>query len=143
MFKIKKGDNLIIRLEKGEEIVESIINACEEEKIKTGIVSGIGACKEIETGYFNTKDKKYFSKKFTGHLEIVSLSGNFSHMNGEAYGHFHIAFSDEELNLHGGHLNSAIISATGEIFVQNIDVVIDRKFSEEIGLNLMDFRGEE
>ena len=142
MFKTRNGDTLIIRLEKGEELVESIINICEEEKIKTGIVSGIGACGEIEIGYFNTDNKEYFSKQFEGHLEIVSLSGNFSHMKREPYGHFHMAFSDEDLNLHGGHLNSAVISATGEIFIQAVDVEVDRDFSEEIGLNLMEFRGE-
>lgn len=142
MFKTRSRETLIIRLEKGEELVENIIKACEEEQIQTGIISGIGACGEIEAGYFDTKNKEYFSKTFSGHLEIVSLSGNFSHMKGEPYGHFHIAFSDEEYRLHGGHLNRAVISATAEIFVQAIDAEVDREFSEEIGLNLMEFRGE-
>ncbi len=142
MFKTRSRETLIIRLEKGEELVGSIIKACEEEQVKTGIISGIGACGEIEVGYFDTKNKEYFSKTFSGHLEIVSLSGNFSHMKGEPYGHLHIAFSDEECSLHGGHLNRAVISATAEIFVQAVDIEVDREFSEEIGLNLMEFRGE-
>lgn len=138
----RKENVLILRLEKGEELVENIVKACEENNLKVGIVSGIGACEKIEIGYFNTKEKKFYSKEFTGDLEIVAFSGNYSHMDSKPYGHFHIAFSDENLNLYGGHLSFAIISGTGEIFVQGIDAEVDREYSEEIGLNLMKFRGE-
>ena len=139
MLRTREKDTLIIRLEKGDELVESIMKICEEEKIKTGIISGIGACGEIEAGYFDTVEKEYHSKIFKGHLEIVSLSRNYTQMDGKPYGHFHIGFSDEECNLKGGHLNRAIVSATAEIFVQGMDRGIDRKFSDEIGLNLMEF----
>ena len=39
----------------------------------------------------------------------------------------------------GGHLNSAVVSATCEIIIDIIDGEAGRKFSEEIGLNLFEF----
>ncbi len=46
-------------------------------------------------------------------MEITSLVGNISQMNGEVYLHIHINLANEENKVFGGHLTSAIISATG------------------------------
>lgn len=50
----------------------------------------------------------------------------------------HITFADENLNVHGGHLNEAIISATCEIIINKIDEKVDRFKDSETGLNLYD-----
>lgn len=39
----------------------------------------------------------------------------------------------------GGHLNQARISATGELVLTVLPGEVDRRFSEEIGLNLFHF----
>ena len=72
-------------------------------------------------------------------MEITSLLGNVSQMNGEVYLHLHITLADENYNVHGGHLTSAVISATGEIIIDTIDGIVDREFDEEVGLNLFKF----
>ena len=46
---------------------------------------------------------------------------------------------NENGEVFGGHLNKAIISATCEMVINIIDGKIDRKFNEEIGLNLLEF----
>ena len=46
---------------------------------------------------------------------------------------------DRASNVYGGHLNRAIVGATCEMFIHVIPGEIDRKFSEEIGLNLIEF----
>ena len=130
--------HLVIRLEKGEEIVQSIIDTCEEYDVKLGIITGIGAIDYVEVGYFNVEEKKYYSNEFKGNLEILSLMGNITNKDGGVYIHPHLTFADEEGNAKGGHLNKAIISATGEIFIEKIDDNIGRVFSEEVGLNLME-----
>lgn len=139
-MEFKKFDSkYVIRLEKGEEIVESIKKLCEKEDIKLGTISGIGATNRAVIGLFETNTKEYHSKELTGDMEITSLVGNISQMDGEVYLHIHINLANEENKVFGGHLTSAIISATGEIVIDVIEGVVDRKFDEEVGLNLFKF----
>ena len=57
----------------------------------------------------------------------------------ETYTHFHISVADESGNVYGGHLTEAVISGTGELVLTEIEGTVDRKFDEEIGLNLFEF----
>ncbi len=135
----KFRDKYVLRMEKGEEIVSTLKNFCEENKIELAKVSGIGAVNKAVIGLFETTNKEYYSKELLGDHEITSLSGNISTMNGEVYLHLHINLADKEYNTKGGHLNSAVISATGEFIIETIDGKVDREFNEEIGLNLYKF----
>ena len=133
------GNKYVVRLDKGEEIVQTVTKFCREEGISLGQISGIGAIEKMEIGYFQVSTKEYHTKTLEGDMEILGLSGNISTMKGDTYIHFHIVISDENLNSFGGHLNSAVISATGEIIIDVIEGSIDREFNEEIGLNLIKF----
>ena len=129
----------VIRLDRGEDIIEKLKELAAKEQIKLASLSGLGACGKVVAGYFNTKEKAYHEHSWTGDLEIVSLCGTISTKNGEVYTHLHISLSDEKGQVYGGHLNSAIISGTGEIVLTVINGMVEREFSEEIGLNLFQF----
>ena len=133
----KFGQKYILRLDKGEEIVSTLKKFCEHYQIKLGIIAGIGATNKITVGLFATKAKEYHSQEFAGDFEIAPLYGNVSTMNNETYLHLHVNFCDKEHKSYGGHLNSAIVSATFEAVIEIIDGQINRKYSEEIGLNLI------
>lgn len=135
----KFGNHYIIRLEKGEEIVAKIKELCEKEDVKLASLSGIGAVNKVTAGLFKTREKKYVSKTFEEDMEIVSLGGNVSCMNGETYLHFHISVANEAGEVRGGHLTEAYISATGELVLTRIEGSVDRQYSDEIGLNLLKF----
>lgn len=136
---VKFKEKYILRLDKGEEIVSTLKRFCQINNIKLGIVSGIGAVNKATIGLFATDTKKYHSIDLNGDHEITSLLGNISTMDGETYLHLHINLSDEEYNVKGGHLSSAIISATGEFIIESIAGKVEREFNEEIGLNLYKF----
>lgn len=133
------NNKLVVRLDKGEDIVESIKELAKKEKIRLGSVSGLGAVNKARVGLFNVDTKEYHSVDLSGDMEIVSLTGNISEMNGEVYLHLHIALGDSEYNVKGGHLNQAIISATGEIIIDVIDGAVERELNEDVGLNLIKF----
>lgn len=135
----KFGDKYIVRLEIGEEIVETLTNFIKKEGIKLGRVSGIGAVDYAKIGLFSTRTKKYHSKELKGDMEIVNLAGNISTMDGKEYLHLHIAVGDEDLNLFGGHLDSATVSATAEIVIDLIDGEVDREVGKDLGINLIKF----
>ncbi len=135
----KHGETYVLRLNRGEEVVESLRALCEQEHIALASVTGIGAVGELTTGLFHTAEKQYAATDLRGDFEIVSLAGNVTQQDGAVYLHLHIAVADETQLVRGGHLNRAVVSATAEIFVTPYAGTVGRVFSEEIGLNLMDF----
>lgn len=135
-------DKYLVRLERGEEIVESVTKLCKEEGIRLGRVTGIGATNKVKIGLFNVETKEYHSTELEGDMEITNLSGNISTMDGGVYIHLHITVCDEDNKAFGGHLNMAVISATCEMIIDVIDGNVDREFNDEVGLNLFKFVDE-
>ena len=132
-------DTIIARIDKGEEILEQLKVIAEKEEIKLASVSALGATDDITVGVFRTGEKKYYANHFTGDMEIVSLTGTVSTMDGAFYPHLHMSAGDTDGHVFGGHLNRAVISATCEMVIRVIDGQVDRKFDENIGLNLFAF----
>ena len=137
-MKFKKfGNKWVVSVNIGEEVVESLKKFCEDNKIKLGTISGIGAVKKATIGFYNLETKKYYPKELNGDYEITSLLGNISTMGREVYLHLHINLADSTYNTFGGHLNSAVIGGVGEFIIEEIDGEIERGFNKEVGLNLL------
>ena len=128
---------IIVRMGKGEDIVEQVKNVALKEKIKLASISALGAINEFTVGVFKTKEKKYYANEFKGDFEIVSLTGTINTMNDEYYSHMHLSAGNDQGQVFGGHLNKAIVSATCEMVIQIINGEVDRYFDEEVGLNLL------
>ena len=112
---------IIVRMDKGEDIVEQVKNVALKEKIKLASISALGAINEFTVGVF----------------KIVSLTGTINTMNDEYYSHMHLSAGNDQGQVFGGHLNKAIVSATCEMVIQIINGEVDRYFDEEVGLNLL------
>ncbi len=135
----KFNNTVIARIDKGEEILEQIKIIALNEKIKLAGVQALGAVGRFTAGVFKTEEKRYLSNEFEGDFEIVSLNGTVSTMNGGFYCHLHMSAADENGRVFGGHLNSAVVSATCEMIITVIDGNADRRFDEKTGLNLFSF----
>lgn len=135
----KFNNDYVIRLNKGEEVIQKLKELCKNENIELAEITGLGASNLIEIGVFNVNTKEYKTKIFEGMFEITSLVGNVTRKDGEVYLHIHINFGDEEGNVRGGHLVRTNISATSEIILRKIDGKVGRKLNDEIGLNLLEF----
>lgn len=130
------GNQIVVRIDKGEEILDKIKEIALSENIKLATVTALGATNNFTVGVYKTDEKKYYSNEFSGNFEIVSLTGTISTMNGEFYTHIHMSAGNENGEVFGGHLNKAIVSATCEMIIGVIDGEVDRYYDEEIGLNL-------
>ena len=135
---VKLGSRHIIKLKKGENVVRNLIKFSEENNIKNAYFSAIGAVLEATLSFYDLKKKKYEDLVLKGEWEITSLIGNIMQMDNKAVVHAHIALSDKQKNLKGGHLKEAVTGGTCEIFLDKLDSNINRKRDEETGLNLMD-----
>ncbi len=128
----------IIRLEKGEEIVEALKKFSTQQSFTGGQFTGIGAVGSVTVGLFEIESKQYHSLELVGDFEVTSLMGNLSTMKGEAYLHLHVTISDKNHRVYGGHLNQGVVSATAEIIFEELPDLGERYFDDETGLNLLD-----
>ena len=133
------NNTIVLRIDKGEEILDSIKSLALKENIKLANINALGATNDFTVGVFKTGEKKYYLNSFKGDFEIVSLTGTINTMNNEFYCHIHMSAGNEKGETYGGHLNRAIVSATCEMIINIIDGRVDRYFDEEIGLNLFKF----
>lgn len=135
----RMGNTIIARIDRGEEIHEQLKNLALKENIKLASVQGLGATNNFTVGVLSPKDKKYYPNTFTGDFEIVSIIGTINTMNGEYYAHIHMSCGNNKGEVFGGHLTEATISVTCELVINVIDGIVDREFSDEIGINLYKF----
>ena len=139
------GNKFFVRIDKGEEIMSSLKNFCEQEKITLAEVKALGAVDDFIVGLFDVNEKKYHSNHFTFPAEITSLWGTVTTKNGKFYPHIHMSAGDIHGHVYGGHLSSARVSATCEMIVDDISdggangFTVERKMNEEVGLNLFEF----
>lgn len=139
-MKFKKIKNTyIISIERGEEIIGSLLSFCEKNRIKLGYFSGIGAVNRAELAHYSVETREYSSKIINEPLEILNLIGNVTTIEEKCYIHAHITLSDEKMNAFGGHLKDAVVSAACEIFLVVISSKAEREYDKEIGLNMIKF----
>lgn len=133
------GDRIIARFDKGEELLEQLKAIALREDVRLAEVSALGAVDDFTVGVYKVAEKKYYANSFRGPFEIVSLTGTISTMNGEYYAHLHMSAGNDKGEVFGGHLNRAMISATCELVIHVIDGRVERRYDEEVGLNLFEF----
>ena len=130
----------MLRLDPGEEIVASLTRLVEQEQVQLGSVTAIGAANDVTIGIFSTQEKQYHARRYQGDYEISALVGNVTRKEGKPYLHLHITIGNPVTGeVHAGHLTSATISATLELFLQVWDGQVGREFSDQVGLNLFRF----
>ncbi len=133
-------DNTIVaRIDRGEEILAELEQIARKEGVRLAQISALGAVGDFTVGVFRTAEKQYRAERYTGDWEIVSLVGNITQRNGEYYAHLHMSAGGTDGAVVGGHLNSARVSATCEMFITVLDGTVERRFDSDTGLNLFEF----
>ncbi|HIR51611.1 MAG TPA: DNA-binding protein [Candidatus Avoscillospira avicola] len=135
----KYADTYLLRLEPEEEILAALGALAAAEGILLAEVGGLGALKELEVCVFDTVKKVYYTNTFAQPMELISLTGTITQMDGAPYLHLHAAAGDGAGRVLGGHLKRAVVSATAELTVRTLPGRVDRRYSDAIGLNLLDF----
>ena len=125
------GKTIVVRLDKGDEIVKSLLEVAKKERC--------GLASVTEIGVFDLKKATYDRIRYTDNHEINALVGNLSTKDGEPYQHLHITCTGHGGKVVGGHLFEGKISLTGELFLQVIDGAAERKFDGSIGINKISF----
>lgn len=132
------GEDIVVRLEVGEEVIASLRDIAEREGLTFASVSGIGAADDIAVSVYDVGAKRYFDNEYREPMEITSILGTVSEMDGEPYIHIHLTAGRADGTVIGGHLKRAVISATCELVLHTVYGRVPRFYDERTGLNLME-----
>tara|TARA_B100000959_G_C14791125_1_gene545639 strand:+ start:205 stop:636 length:432 start_codon:yes stop_codon:yes gene_type:complete len=142
-MKYKKENNqILVVLEKGDKIMESLYNVAQDNNIEFGWVNGIGAIHDITIGSYPSKIKEYIKKVFNDEYELTSLIGNITIKDENPFVHAHVTISDEDCNAFGGHLFEATTAVTCEMIINVSNNKVNRSFNKNIGLYLWNLNCE-
>ena len=133
------NDTYMLRIDKGEEVIQSLVTLCEKEDIRLAEVSAIGAADYAAIGVYDLGTGTYHREELPFFMEIASLAGSVTRMNNKPYIHLHTTLADQQNKTHAGHVIELRIGATCEMFVRTLPGEVIRKKDEEVGLNLWDF----
>ena len=133
----ESNKQIILRVDPGEELREVVQNVCKEKKISVGWVNALGSSAALQLAYYNLDTKEYETKDYDERLEITTITGNIARKDGEPFLHIHGTFSDADMKVVGGHVNSCVISATGEVVIHVGEGDMVRLPDEDTGLSLL------
>jgi predicted DNA-binding protein with PD1-like motif len=137
----KIGEAFVIRLDRGEELLEILIDFCKSQQIHAGTVMGIGALSKARISYFDAIAGVYLHRDLSGDREMTSLMGNISTSGEEIILHLHVTLADRDFQVTGGHLTSGVIGATGEILIEPFQGKLERLPINEFGLRQLNLPG--
>ncbi|MCB0407842.1 MAG: DNA-binding protein [Bdellovibrionales bacterium] len=137
----KAENTYFIRIDKDEDLFHSLEEFAQQEGLRSGHLSGIGALKNCELGFYHLHTKTYDKKVFPHEAELLSLDGNLSFLNGKPYFHIHTVLGGPDFQCYGGHLFSAQVAVTCEINFRSFNSEVIRIPNEKIGLNHLNFCG--
>ncbi|MBR3421630.1 MAG: DUF296 domain-containing protein [Ruminococcus sp.] len=132
----KFGESYYIRLDKGDEIITSLLDICGKESISSATFYGIGGCSSAEIQTFIPESGSFETETVSGMLELVSMTGNIAvNESGRLTHHTHALFSYKQDGAHltsGGHIKSITVLYTAEIELRPVVGGIIRKKKDPI-----------
>ena len=137
MLYCKANDTYIVRIDAGQEVLACLKELCRKENVSCAHVSAIGAASHAIIGVYDLEKQEYCREELNGFMEIASLTGNVTQMNGQVYLHLHGVLADQNHRLYGGHIIELQIGATCELYLRVLPASISREKDDSLGINLI------
>jgi hypothetical protein len=141
----RPGRLIAVSLKPGDQLVTRIEEVCRQWGVQTGVIaSAIGTISEVylrnprDTTTLPIRQEHEFAPDIDTivlrrSMEILSVQGNITTLDGQLWAHCHGLFSEAGGNVRGGHIFRATIWSQGEVFIQELeDVYIDREYDREV-----------
>ena len=128
---------IVIKLERGDDVGESITQALDDYGIYSGLVEcGIGMIRDLEIGYWNGKEYERVKLPVPG--EVVSFHGSVSSNDPRLHIHVSVALKDHSVK--GGHFFSGTADPLMEVHILRLEeIVLKRELNAKSGLNELTF----
>lgn len=138
MKAVKNGSYWLLKLEPGEEVITTLTQFLRQNRVRSGLVTGIGAAKNIVLGWFDPTGRTYRQRRFRGDYELAALVGNTAWAGPDPVAHIHAVIAGPKLTCYAGHLFAAEVTVTAELTLVTGTKRIYRALDPRSGLKLLD-----
>lgn len=135
------GERYIVRLESGEQAIETLTAFLADQAIEFANLSGAGAVRWARLAYWNASTQHYEDRDIEEQLEVVSFQGNSSLKDGKPFLHLHAVLARRDFTTIGGHVRELRVHPTCEVWLRTEDVPVRRTRDDANGLDLLDLSG--
>ncbi len=137
------GTRVLVKLERGEEFLPSLLKALEDKGVTSGVVTeGIGALEEFELGWFDPDTREYVRNRFETSHELLSMQGTVT-LGSDPPIHVHCSLANEHHAVVGGHLFGGTVSVLAEVAIDSLgEVRLERKVNPKTGLKELSLETE-
>ncbi len=133
------GFNWLVRLDKGEKLIESLSSLVKAEKIPSCWVSGIGGALSAQLGFYDLDKKEYQWRDIDELTEITGLQGNLAWDGQEPVWHIHGTLAKADGSAVGGHVKELVVGGTCEVLLHKWYADnLTRSEDPDVGLKLID-----
>lgn len=124
-------DTVVLRLKPGDDLKKVLEDYAKTKKLSATLVTCVGGLDRAVLRMAGAKPDKQDVREYNFKSEIVSLVGTLSPDGA----HLHMAISDEEGKVIGGHLkDGCIINPTAEVtLLVEVDKVFSREYDKNTG----------
>jgi predicted DNA-binding protein with PD1-like motif len=136
---VTPGRTVMGRLPKGCDLLSALEEGCRDLGIKLGEVRALGAVSQAKIGYYDQAAQKYLFLEFPRPMEILSLLGNVSLKDGQAFVHAHLTLGEANGQSWGGHLAPGTVVFACEYVIQefiSLEPPLARALDKDTGLFL-------
>jgi hypothetical protein len=137
MKQIASPNSTLLVLKRGEELQTVLAAYARETGLTSAWLTGLGGAGTATLGYYSLETKSYQWQEVTGPLEILSLTGNLSLVEGKPFWHIHGSFSDTRLQAIGGHVKELTVGPTCELLITPLALPLTRTPDDETGMKLI------
>lgn len=134
---IEENNSALLCFEVGEVLPDELNAVAARRNWTCGWVSGIGAVANVRLAYYDLQQRKYLPIKVEGIVELTSLNGNLSLLDGKPFWHLHATVARRDGTIAGGHVLHLETAITVECWIGRTDWQVVRGPDDFSGLNLL------
>lgn len=132
------SEKYLFIIKKDLPLVATLTQYLYEHKLQGGMISGLGALKNVELGYYDLHQQTYIRKTFDqDDYELLNLTGNYAFKEHQPLVHVHATLGARDFSTFGGHLFEATVAVTAEVSVTPLGKMPCRQFDQQTGLFLI------
>jgi predicted DNA-binding protein with PD1-like motif len=129
----------VLVLREGDEVATGLARFAHDQAITNAHFVAIGAVRAPQVAWFDVSRGEYRSIARQDQLEVLTLSGDIAlGTDGQPVVHAHMVLGGRDGSAWGGHLLSATVSPTLEVYVTSFPTPLHKRLDPATKLQLID-----